>query len=147
MHKFFLILIALTLNASFVHADQEAAVVSHESVGAGKGILEASPEDGIKLSPEALKNFALKTVPLKGLGPWTIGSSARLESLEEVNLYRKRNDFYRRIDFTILKRLPGQMTITSKELKAGDEVVIDGVGFLRLAELAAFGGAPESHSH
>lgn len=117
------------------------------SVGPEKGITEANEKTGIKLSPEAVKNFDLKTIALKGNGPWTLAWAAKLEALEEVNLYRKRDGAFKRIDFTITKKTGDQMTITSKDLKAGDEVVTNGVGFLRIAELAAFGGAPEGHSH
>ena len=117
------------------------------NVGPDKGILEASEENGIKLAPQAIKNFGLETVQLAGSSPWTVPTSAILHSLEETNIYRVRNGFYKRIDFNLSKRSQEQMTISSQDLNAGDEVVISGVGFLRIAELTAFGGAPEGHSH
>jgi hypothetical protein len=117
------------------------------NVGPNKGILEASAEDGIKLSPEALKNFAIRVQKLSGPAPWIIPASARLLSGEEVNLYRLRDGRYKRIDFEVLKRTGDQLTITSRDLRASDEIALSGIGFLRTAELAAFGGAPEGHSH
>lgn len=119
----------------------------NDNVGPDKGIVEASEENGIKLSKEAFGNFGIKTQKLSGVGPWTMPSSARLFSGEEINLYRVRDQFIKRIDFKTLKATGSSITIQASELRAGDEVVISGIGFLRIAELAAFGGAPEGHSH
>lgn len=139
------------------HADPHGDEHGHEggeheeegtsSVGPDKGITEASEENGIKLSPEALKNFEIKTQTLSGNGPWTVPASSRLHALEESNLYRRRGGYFKRIDFVLLKSNESQITVSSKELNAGDEVVTGGIGFLRIAELTAFGGAPEGHSH
>lgn len=125
------------------HGEEEGA----SNVGPDKGIIEASAENGIRLSPEALKNFDIRTLKLTGSGPWSIPTSARLLAGEEVNIYRVRDGAFKRIDFNITKKTPDNMTINSADLKSGDEIVISGIGFLRIAELAAFGGAPEGHSH
>jgi len=125
------------------HGEEEAAA----NVGPDKGILEANDKDGFKLSPEALKNFEIQTINLSGSGPWTVPMSARLLAGEETNLYRFREDYYKRIDFKTIKKMNGQLMVSSAELKPGDKLVTNGIGFLRIAELAAFGGAPEGHSH
>lgn len=117
------------------------------NVGADKGITEFSERNGFKLSPEALKNFELKFAKLNGDGPWTISKSAVVYSGEETNLFRRRNDFFKRIDFQISKNTGNQLTIDSDDLREGDEVVIMGLGFLRIAELAATGGVAHGHSH
>nr|WP_295903301.1 hypothetical protein [uncultured Bdellovibrio sp.] len=117
------------------------------SVGPDKGITSFDEHDGFKLSPEALKNFELKTVALKGAVSWEVPASAVLYSGEEVNLYRVREGFYKRIDFDTISKNGSQVKIKSKDLQAGDEVVVQGVGFLRTAEIVASGGAPEGHSH
>ena len=92
-------------------------------------------------------NFEIKTQKLTGNGPWTLPSSARFQSGEETNIFRLRNGFFKRVDFTQGKRDAQQFVASSKELKDGDEVVVAGVGYLRIAEVTAFGGAPEGHSH
>ncbi len=125
------------------HGEEEA----RPSVGPEKGILEANEHDGFKLSPEAIKNFELKVEMLNGSGPWPLPTTALLLSGEERNIYRLREGFYKRIDFTSGPGSAEKMIVQSKDLKPGDEVVIRGLGFLRIAELAAFGGAPEGHSH
>ncbi len=51
------------------------------------------------------------------------------------------------MDFKKIAQTNHQITLTSKDLTNGDFVVTQGLGFLRIAEIAAFGGAPEGHSH
>jgi ABC-type Zn2+ transport system, periplasmic component/surface adhesin len=117
------------------------------SVGPDKGITEVNEAEGFKLSKEAIKNFELKTQLLEKAAPWTVPASAVLFSGEEVNLFRLRDGFYKRIDFVTDKKTPQVYTVRSKDLKAGDEVVIAGISFLRMAEIVSTGGAPEGHSH
>jgi len=137
------------------HSDEnshEAHGSDHEeestsSVGPDKGILAASKEKGISLSEAALKNFDIKTQTLLGPGPWTLPASAKVSALEEVNLYRLRDGHFKRIDFKELKKSTDTISVSSSDLKPGDSIVVNGVGFLRIAELAAFGGAAHGHSH
>lgn len=137
-------------------ADEESHKDNHDddkneegsNVGPENGITEASKNKGFKLSVEANKNFELKTLKLSGPGPWTVPLSARMLSQEEDNIYRVREGFIKRIDFNLTsKDRSGKMTIKSADLKEGDEVIIEGVGFIRISELTAFGGAPEGHTH
>lgn len=116
-------------------------------VGPDKGILIASEEDGIKLSSEAENNFEIKRAKVLLTNVLEIPRTAIITAGTEVNIYRYRNGFYKRIDFETLQKANGRISIRSKELKIGDEIVISGLGFLRIAEIAAFGGAPEGHSH
>lgn len=128
------------------HGEGESAE-ENSSVGPDKGITAADEHDGIKLSAEAIKNFDLKTIGLAAGSSWEIPVSAVLTSGEEINIYRLRNGFYKRIDFHVLSKNSTHLKIQSKELLKGDAIVINGVGFLRTAEITAFGGAPEGHSH
>lgn len=131
------------------HAKESGGHEEEESgnVGPDKGILEANEEMGFKLSHEALKNFELKTQKISGAGPWTVPLAARLLSGEEINIYRLRDGFFKRIDFNLIKKMSQHISLHSKELRSNDEIVVSGIGFLRIAELAAFGGAPTGHSH
>ena len=134
------------------HSEGEGHEDSHESegssvVGPDKGILAANEKDGFKLSPEATKNFDIKTVPLSEGTSWVIPAAAISYSALEVNLYRFRNGSYKRIDFKTLSKDITSRRISSTDLKAGESIVTTGLGFLRVAEIAAFGGAPEGHSH
>ncbi|QDK38765.1 hypothetical protein [Bdellovibrio sp. NC01] len=117
------------------------------SVGADKGITTVDEHDGFKLSVEAIRNFGIQTLTLGKETQWKIPASAILYSGEEVNVYRVRNAFFKRIDFTTVIKTPKEITIKSADLHAGDEVVISGVGYLRSVEIVASGDAPEGHSH
>jgi len=119
----------------------------NERIGEGKGIVEYNEKEGFRLSPEATKNFSLKTQTLLGKGPWTLPLSAVLYSGEEVNLYRLREGHVKRIDFKIQRKNKESLVVSSSDLSAGDQVAIDGVGFLRIAELAATGQTPDGHAH
>lgn len=109
------------------------------------GATEAS--GGFQLSQEAVKNFELKMRKLQGRGPWPVSKRSVLRSGEETNLYRLRDGFFKRIDFQIVKMSNDQLLIVSKDLRDGDEIAVSGLGFLRIAELAALGGVSEGHSH
>lgn len=124
------------------HDENEGSKVEPE-----KGIIEANEKMGFKLSPEALKNFEIKATALTGDGPWKIPTYAIVRSGEEVNLFRVRDGYFKRIDFQTTTKGADQVTVDSDQLRAGDSIVTVGLGFLRIAELAAFGGVADSHSH
>ncbi len=120
---------------------------ANPQVGPDKGILEASEENGIKLSSEAEKNFEIERAAVGQNGRITLSTKSIVTAGDEINVYRYRDSFYKRVDFVRLEQTGGQVSISSTELKVGDFVVTKGLGFLRIAEIAAFGGAPEGHSH
>lgn len=120
---------------------------SASAVGQEKGIIAANEKDGFKISPEATKNFKIQTMSLPSGSTWSVPSTAIAYSAREVNVYRFRDGFYKRIDFKLLSKEGNSRRISSTDLRAGDAVVISGLGFLRVAEIAAFGGAPEGHAH
>lgn len=135
---------------SEAHAHGDEAAHGEEEnpqVGPNKGILAASAEEGIKLSPEAERNFEIQKIKVTAANTFEVPKDAVVTAGIEVNLYRYRAGFYKRIDFEQISRSGNKISIRSKELKSGDEIAITGLGFLRIAELAAFGGAPEGHSH
>lgn len=128
------------------HDENEHGHEESSQVGPDKGILEADERHGIRLSPEAEKNFEIKRIKVASL-PLTIGADVIVYSGQEENLFRYRQGFYKRIDFTVMSKSNGILTVQSQHLRPGDEVVTQGLGFLRIAEIAAFGGAAEGHSH
>ncbi len=130
------------------HGDEHAQnEEENPQVGPNKGILAASEDEGIKLSPEAEKNFEIQKIKVSNPSSIEIPKDALITAGLEVNLYRYRAGFYKRIDFEQLSRSKNKISIRSRDLQSGDEIAITGLGFLRIAEIAAFGGAPEGHSH
>lgn len=102
--------------------------------------------DGFKLTAKAIKNFELTYVDYKTPGT-TISSKAIFRSLSEVNIYRLRAGLYKRIDFKTLEKNKDTWKVSSPDLMPGDQIVVSGIGFLRIAEIAASGGLSDSHSH
>lgn len=130
------------------HAESEDHAEHEESnvVGPEKGIVAYDEDQGLKLSPEAEKNFSLVKQLVKNK-PVKIPTDGLVLTLEEKNIFIFRNGFYRRLDIHVLSKSNESVTVDGKDLKIGDEIIIKNVGFLRIAEIAATGGAPEGHSH
>ena len=122
--------------------DDEHGHEENSQVGAGKGIVAASEDDGIKLSPEAEKNFEIQKVSGS-----IVNKTAIVKVGEEINLYRYRDGFYKRIDFNVVKKDGDKIHIKSADLKSTDQIVVQGMGYIRIVEIAAFGGAVTGHSH
>lgn len=105
-----------------------------------------SNENGFKLNDSAIKTFEIKIVKIAS-PQIKISKDAIYKGLNEVNVYRFRDGLFKRIDFKTLSQDKGDYLISSSDLKSGDGVVINGIGFLRMAEIAASGGLSDSHSH
>jgi hypothetical protein len=122
--------------------DDEHGHEENSQVAEDKGIRAASVEDGIKISPEAEKNFEIQKVSGSN-----IPKSAIVKVGEEINIYRYRDGFYKRIDFTVVKKDGDKIHVQSPDLKSTDQIVVQGMGYIRIVEIAAFGGAVTGHSH
>lgn len=116
-----------------------------DSHGHGEHKEEAS-QDGFKLSDAAYKTFDIKLVKYVGAAT-AIQMSAIYKGLNETNIYRRRNNLFKRIDFKTISKTKDNYFVSSADLVQGDEIVVSGVGFLRMAEIAASGGLESSHSH
>jgi hypothetical protein len=118
------------------HKEASADHDEHDEHGSG----------GFKLSDTSIKNFELTYVDYKTPGT-SISSKAIFRSLSEVNIYRVRAGLFKRIDFKTLEKNKDTWKVSSPDLMSGDKIVVSGIGFLRIAEIAASGGLSDSHSH
>ena len=128
------------------HADEEREKIS-PSVGPGKAITEASKENGFKLSDKAIQVLGIQAMPLAGSYPFQVPPSALVYFQDEVGVYRRREGSFKLIPVKILQKSGNQVTIEADELRGGDFIAKRGVGFLRVADLEAFGGAEAGHGH
>lgn len=142
-----LLILNFSFQASGSGDDDHGSEEESANVGPNKGITEANERMGFKLSSAAEKNFEITLLKLKGEGPWTIPAGAVVRAGEEVNLFRLRKAFYKRIDFDVIRKQSGELVVDSDDLREGDDLVTAGLGFLRISELAAFGGVAHGHSH
>lgn len=145
MKKYLAIFVCFLILRNFPAAAHDHGEVEGASVGPGKGIVELNESLGFKLSAEALKNFDLSLMPLKDNGPWSVPKSAVVRSGEEINVYRLRKGFFRRVDFETVRKADQSLVIDSDDLREGDEIVTVGTGFLRTAELSLGGGMTHGH--
>lgn len=129
------------------HGEEGEQGEENVQVGPNKGIVEASKENGFKLSAEAEKNFSIQRVKVLNLKAIQVPREAVVSSGIEVNLFRIRAGYYKRIDFVKVSVVDNKLTIRSNDLMIGDEIAVSGLGFLRISEIAAFDGAPSGHSH
>lgn len=107
---------------------------------------KVSKEDGFKLNVAAMKTFEIKTVKIASQQT-KVSRNAIYKGLNEVNIYRFRDGLFKRIDFKTLSQDKNDYLVSSPDLKIGDGIVVNGIGFLRMAEISASGGLSDSHSH
>ena len=107
---------------------------------------EEENSDGFKLNIASTKTFEINFLKFTSQNI-LVPESAIYKGLNEVNVYRFRAGLYKRIDFKIISKTKSDHLISSVDLSDGDQIVISGVGFLRMAEIAASGGLSDSHSH
>ncbi len=141
-------LLILTLTTLSLFSYQGYAEDSHEHEDDHHDEADHADEDsGFKISAEAEKNFEIKKMKVPKESSFEIPKSALVTTGLEINIYRFRDGYFKRIDFTFVSKKEKSSLIKSSDLQWGDEIVIAGTGLLRIAEIAAFGGAPEGHSH
>lgn len=120
---------------------------AEESSGVGpeKGITEKS-KDGFKLSSEAFKTMDIQTKAFTG-AVLSIDKKTLVLVKDEKSVFRLRDGWILRVPVQILSKTSSGYTISSASLKSGDQVVTEGMGFLRIAEVFASEGASHGHSH
>lgn len=117
------------------HGHDEKDEHGHEeeensAVGPDKGILEKG-KNGFKLSPEAITNFGISTA--KVLNPNQIPPAAIVKVKDERFVYRFSEGWVKKLHLD--------------DVSSGDDLIISGTGFVRIAEVVATEGMAEGHSH
>lgn len=141
------------------HGDHEHSEEGHGSeheeenspnVGPEKAVTFASEKLGIKLSDVATKNIGIEVSKISQHGDYfSVPLSAFIFNKDKVGIYRKRDSLYKLIEVQ-LKKEGGQSLIKPQnpsDLSPGEEIVINGVGLLRIAELQSFGASGHGHAH
>lgn len=125
------------------HEDPEHAHGRESLVGPDKGLTEVS-EQGFKISPQALKTFELQIVPVQE-NIIEIPAQALVKIKDTKSIFRFRDNWYKRVDVTIVQKKSNTFIVKSNDLKTHDHIVTNGVGFLRTAEVFSHEGATHSH--
>lgn len=132
------------------HKDEHEEEAASANVGPDKGLTSFDEHSGFTLSKEATKNFEIQTARLGNASPWTLPRAALVVTGEDKSVFRVRKERFLRVDVEILKKSKSQVTLRAKDLAPkglapGDEVVVSGAGFLRVAEIDATSGESGHH--
>lgn len=118
------------------HENEEEAI---GGVGPNNAVTAADEHDGIKLSPKTVKLIELKTDIYNGQA---IPKSALVFYQDKIGVYRLRDGWFKLVPVIF----NNQSLPQSNDLRFGDQIVIQAIGLLRVAELDAFSGEV-GHSH
>lgn len=132
------------------HGDEHGDEHGHEeesgsSVGPDKGITEKA-EAGFKLSPEAVKTMGIQTQEFSG-GSLLVPVETIVSIKTEKTVFRLRGGWYKRVKIEVASKSAHGIVIKSTSFRDGDQIVLLGAGFLRIAEIFAEEGASHSHAH
>jgi hypothetical protein len=105
------------------------------------------PKEGFEINSVAYSTFGIQTLRPRISVPLELPKSALLLSQDESSIYVIRKSRFFRIPVLVKSRSSEQIWIKTDELQPHDEIVVRGVGFLRIAELGSNGNRPEGHGH
>ena len=111
-------------------------------VGPNNAVTAADEHDGIKLSPKAIQFIGLQTTAYDGQ---TIPKLALVFYHDKIGVYRLREGWFKLLPVTLNRQSESPLP-QAEELRAGDHIVIQGTGLLRVAELDAF-STEVGHGH
>lgn len=117
-----------------------------KAVGEGKAIVEISEEKGFKLSKEAIKTLELKLLNVDS-DEFLIEKTTLVTSKKLKGVYRFRGGFFKLLPVELKKEVNGKYLVKVKGVDFGDQIVINGVGLLRVADVYSTDKAEYSHSH
>ncbi len=118
------------------HGHEEEGSASR--AGPNKALLAISEEHGIQLSDKAKQRLGLTYYSLTNSGISSIPSQALVFSRDRVGVYRLRNGWFKFVEVQKKQADASTVSIQSPQLQAGDQIVVQGVGLLRVADLDAF---------
>ena len=117
-----------------------------KAVGKGKAIEEVDENKGFKLSKEAIKTLKLKLQTVDG-DEFSIDKTTLVSSKSTKGLYRFRGGFFKFMPVELLKESKGKYLVKVKGVDFGDQIVIDGVGLLRVTDVYSTDTSEYGHSH
>lgn len=119
---------------------------SSKAIGKGKAIEEVKEQDGFKLSDEALKSLNVKLESINS-SEFKISKQSLVTSKNQKGIYRYRDGFFKFLEIKILKEESGDYLVKCNDLKFGDQIVVSGVGLLRVADVYSTDKSEYGHGH
>lgn len=102
-----------------------------KAIGEGKAIVDVDEKKGFKLSSEAIETLGIKSKRVNDLPP-----SALVIDRDERSFYVLRDGYFRLLKLSELKTL-----------RPEDEVVVEGVGLLRITDVYSTDESEYGHAH
>lgn len=117
-----------------------------KAIGAGKAIVEVDEEKGFKLSPEASKTLKIKLSKVVG-SKFKISKSTLVTSKNIKGVYRLREGFFKLLPVKITKEVKGGYMVEVLGVKSTDQIVVSGVGLLRVTDVYSTDKSEYGHAH
>ncbi|MCR9205751.1 MAG: hypothetical protein NXH75_14295 [Halobacteriovoraceae bacterium] len=117
-----------------------------KAIGKGKAIEVVDEKKGFKLSKEAIKTLKLKLQNVDG-DEFEISKSTLVSSKSIKGVYRFRAGFFKLLSAKILKETKTGYKVKVAGVEFGDQIVINGVGLLRVTDVYSTDKSEYGHSH
>jgi hypothetical protein len=131
------------------HKDHEEEGHNHgggKSIGKGKAIEEVDEIKGFKLSKEAIKTLSIKLTTVNE-SIFNISKKTLVASKNKKGVYRFRAGFFKFLPAKILKEEKEGYRIEVKGIAFGDQIVVEGIGLLRVTDVYSTDKSEYGHSH
>jgi len=117
-----------------------------KAIGKGKAIEVVDEIKGFKLSKEAIATLNLKFKKVDG-NEFRINKTTLVSSKSVKGVYRFRAGFFKLLSAEILKETNSEYRVKVDRLNLNDQIVINGVGLLRVADIYSIDKSEYGHSH
>jgi len=117
-----------------------------KAIGKGKAILKVDKLKGFKLSKEAIKTLDIKLKTVDG-DTFNVAKTTLVTSKSEKGIYRFRAGYFKFLSAKILKKTSNGYKIKVKGVDFGDQVVVNGLGLLRVTDVYSTDNSNYGHSH
>jgi hypothetical protein len=128
------------------HSDHDHKHGGGKAIGEKKAIIQVDEKKGFKLSKEAIKTLKLKLKTVDG-DEFKISKSTLVASKNSKGVYRFRDGFFKLLPAKILKKTNKEYHIKVSGVEFGDQIVINGVGLLRVSDVYSTDKSEYGHSH
>jgi hypothetical protein len=129
------------------HSDHEGhGHGSSKAIGKGKAIEVVDEIKGFKLSKEAIKTLKLKLQNVDG-DEFIVSKSTLVSSKNIKGVYRFRAGFFKLLSAKIVKETKTGYRVKVVGVEFGDQIVINGVGLLRVTDVYSTDKSEYGHAH
>lgn len=126
------------------HEDHEHG--GGKAIGDGKAIELVDEIKGFKLSKDAVKTLEIKLESINS-GEFEIEKTVLVTSKGLKGIYRYRDGYFKFHSVESIKEIKGKYLIKLKDYKFGDQIVTNGIGLLRVADVYSTDKSEYGHSH